>query len=245
MTKAKASLKQNKQPPARTHKLDSSNPKLTYLGGSKFDAWNGILANQALASGWYGNNPDADRAHKLQSASLSFLAGVEPKDELEGMLAAQLLASHNAAMECYRRAMISEQTFEGRKENLNQANKLSRTHATLLEALNRHRGKGQQKVTVEHVHVHEGGQAIVGNVEGGGMRVKSEESTPCSWICTGRNVAERERGTGSRANRRRWQTVGAECTVVPHRGHQRAIGMHSSTVATQQRQLRDGGRFRH
>jgi hypothetical protein len=44
----------------------------------------------------------------------------------------------------------------------------------LLEALNRHRGKGQQKVTVEHVHVHEGGQAIVGNVEGGWMRTKSE-----------------------------------------------------------------------
>jgi hypothetical protein len=55
----------------------------------------------------------------------TFLAGVEPKDELEGMLAAQLLASHNAAMECYRRAMIAEQTFEGRKENLSQANKLS------------------------------------------------------------------------------------------------------------------------
>jgi hypothetical protein len=35
----------------------------------------------------------------------------------------------------------------------------------LLDALNRHRGKGQQKVTVEHVHVHSGGQAIVGTVE--------------------------------------------------------------------------------
>jgi hypothetical protein len=68
-------------------------------------------------------------------------------------------------MECYRRAMIGEQTFEGRRENLNQANKLSRTYTTLLEALNRHRGKGQQKVTVEHVHVHAGGQAVVGMVE--------------------------------------------------------------------------------
>jgi hypothetical protein len=64
--------------------------------------------------------------------------------------------------------------LKGRRENLSQANKLSRTYATLLEALNRHRGKGQQKVTVEHVHVHEGGQAIVGNVAGGGMRTKSE-----------------------------------------------------------------------
>jgi hypothetical protein len=72
--------------------------------------------------------------------------------------------------------MLSEQTFEGRRENLNQANKLSRTHAALLEALNRHRGKGQQKVTVEHVHVHAGGQAVVGMVEtpGGGEREKSE-----------------------------------------------------------------------
>ena len=82
-------------------------------------------------------------------------------------MAAQLVAAHNAAMECYRRAMIGEQTFEGRHENLNQANKLSRTDATLLEALNRHRGKGQQKVTVEHVHVHAGGQAVVGMVAPG------------------------------------------------------------------------------
>src|SRR3984893_14892064 len=44
-------------------------------------------------------------------------------------------------------------------------NKLSRTYAVLLDALNRYRGKGQQKVTVEHVHVHSGGQAVVGMVE--------------------------------------------------------------------------------
>ena len=81
-------------------------------------------------------------------------------------------------MECYRRAMIGEQTFEGRKKNLTQANKLSRTYVTLLEALNRHRGKGgQQKVTVEHVHIHAGGQAVVGMVKGpgGGDRAKAED----------------------------------------------------------------------
>ena len=80
-------------------------------------------------------------------------------------------------MECYRRAMIGEQTFEGRRDNLSQANKLSRTYALLLDVLNRHRGKGQQKVAVEHVHVHSGGQAVVGVVEtpGGGDRPKSED----------------------------------------------------------------------
>jgi len=104
------------------------------------------------------------------------LMGIGPKDELEGMLAAQAMAAHHAAMECYRRAMLGEQTFEGHKENLTQANKLSRTYTTLLEALNRHRGKGQQKVTVEHVHVHAGGQAIVGTVEtGGGVTSKNRK----------------------------------------------------------------------
>ena len=63
--------------------------------------------------------------------------------------------------------MIGEQSFEGRRENLNQANKLSRSFSTLLDALNRHRGKDQQKVTVEHVHIHSGGQAIVGAVAPG------------------------------------------------------------------------------
>ena len=91
------------------------------------------------------------------------------------MLAAQMVATHSASMECYRRAMLDNQTFEGRRENLNQANKLVRSYSTLVEALNRHRGKGQQKVTVEHVHVHQGGQAIVGAVQGGGVTRESEE----------------------------------------------------------------------
>ena len=46
-------------------------------------------------------------------------------------------------------------------------NKLARTFTAQVEALKRYRSKGEQKVTVEHVHVHDGGQAIVGNVEGG------------------------------------------------------------------------------
>ncbi|MGA9409824.1 MAG: hypothetical protein WBV78_05190 [Roseobacter sp.] len=87
------------------------------------------------------------------------------------MMAAQLIAAYNASMECYRRAMLKQQTLEGTREALNQANKLSSTYAALLDALDKHRGKGQQKMTVEHVHVYAGGQAVVGNIErkkGGG-----------------------------------------------------------------------------
>ena len=42
-----------------------------------------------------------------------------------------------------------------------------------VAALDKHRGKGQKKVTVEHVHVAAGGQAIVGNVEAGSRALSS------------------------------------------------------------------------
>lgn len=147
-----------------------SKGKLKMIGGSKSDSWNNVLVNQTVRSLWM-NNRDEEENDKQLTATLAALQGIAPRDEMEGMMGAQLIAAHNAAMECYRRAMIGEQTFEGRRENLNQANKLSRTYASLLDALNKHRGKGQQKVTVEHVHVHEGGRAIVGTVEhpGGGQ----------------------------------------------------------------------------
>jgi hypothetical protein len=170
MTKAKKSTE-----PTVVEAYDPSSlpGKLKPIGGSKSDTWNNVIANQTIQTLWRKNSDDEGRKN-LVDAAIAGLIGINPNDELEGMLAAQLVACHNASMECYRRAMIGEQTFEGRRENLNQANKLSRSYSTLLEALNRHRGKGQQKVTVEHVHVHNGGQAIVGNVEGGGMRTKTE-----------------------------------------------------------------------
>jgi hypothetical protein len=149
---------------------------LKAIGGSPSDHWNNVLANQTVSALWLKHSDETTRDRQY-SATVAGLAGIGPRDELEGMIAAQLIAAHNAAMECYRRVMIGEQTFEGRRENLLQANKLSRTYAVLLEALNRHRGKGQQKVTVEHVHVHAGGQAVVGMVAtpGGGHRQKSED----------------------------------------------------------------------
>ena len=164
------------KPEVHVHDVSKLKGQLKIVGGSMSDDWNNILANQTVQTLWL-KSADAEEIGRQRHAAVDVLIGIAPRDEFEGMIAAQLIAAHNAAMECYRRAMISEQTFEGRRENLSQANKLSRSYALLLDVLNRHRGKGQQKVTVEHVHVHSGGQAVVGMVEtpGGGGRPKSEE----------------------------------------------------------------------
>lgn len=133
------------------------------MGGSKSNDWNKVLIDQAFGSLWL-SHPDEELRGRQINATVAFMVQSKPADEMEAMMAAQMFAAHNATMECYRRSMIAEQTFAGRQEALNQANKLSRTFATLTEALARHRGKStQQKVTVKHVHVYEGGQAAFGN----------------------------------------------------------------------------------
>jgi hypothetical protein len=170
--------KTNKRPSIiRMPQAGEQRGDLRSISGSDNDDFSNILANQVVKALWL-EHCDLDERTQLMEAALAAMIGMKPRDELEGMLISQLIATHNAAMECYRRAMLGEQTFEGRRENLNQANKLCRSYAALTEALDRHRGKGQQRITVEHVNVHAGGQAIVGAVTAGGeSSQKSEQQT--------------------------------------------------------------------
>jgi len=78
---------------------------------------------QVLSAIWPSSNPE--QLTKQYEAALAGMAGIGPGDEIEGMLAAQMVATHSAAMECYRRAMLDNQTFEGRRESLSQASKLT------------------------------------------------------------------------------------------------------------------------
>src|SRR5881227_1187559 len=82
------------------------------------------LANQAISSLWTAHSDEATLSRQ-STATVEALIGIGPKDELEGMLAAQIIAAHNAAIECYRRAMIPEQTFQGRQQSLGHGSKLS------------------------------------------------------------------------------------------------------------------------
>ena len=149
--------------------------ELKCVGGSKDDTFNTVLLNQVANTLWVAHADKETQTKQFAAAALAMI-GAKPADELEGMLGAQMVAAHSAAMECYRRAMLPNQTYDGRESALKHAAKLSRTYADLVLALDKHRGKGEQKVSVEHVHVHKGGQAIVGTVQaGGGVPANSED----------------------------------------------------------------------
>ena len=96
-------------------------------------------------------------------------------DEIEAMLAVQMVATHFAATRALRRLKGSD-TIPQQDANGNLAVKLLRTFAAQTEALQRYRGKGQQKVTVEHVQVHTGGQAIVGSISQSGRGRENDEN---------------------------------------------------------------------
>lgn len=73
--------------------------RLKSIGGSQSDRWNNVLANQAAQALWLGHS-DAETRDKQYGAIVPALTGIAPTVELEGMMAAQLIAAHSAAMEC-------------------------------------------------------------------------------------------------------------------------------------------------
>ena len=98
--------------------------------------------------------------------ALAVIAGIEPKDELETMLAMQMAVIHLATM-TFTRRLAHVETLDQQHGSEGALNKLARTFAMQLEALKRYRTGGEQKVVVQHVNVNEGGQAIVGAVDRG------------------------------------------------------------------------------
>jgi len=110
---------------------------------------------------------------KVVDLALKTLFEMEPQSAMERTLMTQMIQVSNAAAQCMNGGFSPNCSFQVRKEYLGLATKFHRTFVAQIEALQRLRGKGGQHVRVEHVHVHSGGQAIVGNVEhspGGGDR---------------------------------------------------------------------------
>jgi hypothetical protein len=118
------------------------------------------LVTQLINVGTQGQKPD----ERGLNAVLAMVRAVEPKDEAEAMLAAQMAAVHMATMAMARRLNRVDDIAQQDSAS-NAFNKLARTFAVQLEALKRYRTGGEQRVTVQHVTVNEGGQAaIVGSV---------------------------------------------------------------------------------
>jgi hypothetical protein len=123
-----------------------------------------FLCHAANALVW-PNDPNGKDAIVEAAAVMEEMA---PQNATETMLSVQMIATHEAALKFLRCATLEGQTMEGSDANVLRATRLMRVFNEQIEAMQKLKGKtGQQKVTVEHVTVNQGGQAIVGAVAAG------------------------------------------------------------------------------
>ena len=99
------------------------------------------------------------------NAALAMIEAAAPTDELEGALAVQMACTHTAAMSVLAKMDSGFGTERRIAAFGSTAARLMKAYAMQMEVLRRMRTGGQQVVRVEHVHVNDGGQAIVGNVK--------------------------------------------------------------------------------
>ena len=136
--------------------------------GSRSGEFTITLVNQVCRALYMGEDP---RLQAVQhEAAMAALEEIGPRDPIEAMLGAQMIAAHDAAMLSFHLASRGGVSHELRDRTLNQANRLVRSFSALAETLDRHRRPPEQVVRVERVNVEAGGQAIVGPVghRGGG-----------------------------------------------------------------------------
>jgi len=123
-----------------------------------------VINEAALAStNIKADNFDLDKSRKKSSDAMTAIAAT---NGLQAMLAAQMLSVH----ELQQRAMTYAHcatSLELQQYYTNSAVKLSNCFVQQTNALAKLQGIGGQKIVVERVDVHQGGQAIVGNIQGG------------------------------------------------------------------------------
>jgi hypothetical protein len=158
------------------------------LGTTSRDFASGLLT-QLASAGTVGSQPDEGAINFM----LSVIEGIKLRDHVEAMMAAQMAAIHRAMM-TFTRRLSGVENIKQQDSAAGALNKLARTFAMQVEALKRYRTGGEQKVTVQHVTISEGGQAIVGNVThtpavGGRNRCRMHGGAPGSGAPLGNTNA--------------------------------------------------------
>jgi hypothetical protein len=171
MPKKPATEPPEKTPPVKERlppfKLPELNPDLPYSGKDVERAKLRELMNTI----WVAPSASEEERNALLVKAIDMFNDFKVEDGIEGILAVQMIGTHHAIVECLGRAMIPDQPLSAHKVYLSQAERLMGLYARHLAAPDKHRGRGQQNITVKHVNVASGGQAIVGNIDTGQSNV--------------------------------------------------------------------------
>jgi len=122
-----------------------------------------INENMIASNNIRSSNFNLEQARQLSDDALVVLGA---EDGLQSMLVAQMLSIHKLqqATMAFAQSVID---LEAKKSYTNTSVKLANCFVQQAALLAKLQGIGGQKITVERVEVHQGGQAIVGNINRG------------------------------------------------------------------------------
>ena len=98
------------------------------------------------------------------NAVLAIIEGIGPKDELEATLAIQIACTHAVNMCLLANLGGAFGSSSGTAMTATATARLLKAFAAQVESLRRLRNGGSQVVRVEHVHINDGANAVIGNV---------------------------------------------------------------------------------
>lgn len=199
-----AKIAQEARPVRAQMERDASDPNVLSLSAPHSDD----TGNAAMLYETFGSSSDsfvnASVGHLAQltsrgteismsdlNASLALIGAIGPQNELEAALAAQMAATHDLSMMMLRKAKGAGH-LDQIKEFGSLATKLQRTFTSQMKALSDWRRGGEQ--VVRHVHVYEGGQAVVAEQitlggPNGNRAFKAHEQGACSTAMLGYDSA--------------------------------------------------------
>ncbi len=109
--------------------------------------------------------PGSGISETILNAALAMIEAAAPKDEIEAAHAVQMACTHMAVMAVLARFVGGGGTERRVAALSSAAARLLKAYATQVEVHRRLRHGGNQYVRVEHVHVNDGGQTVIGNVQ--------------------------------------------------------------------------------
>lgn len=108
-------------------------------------------------------NGDEDDSAKAMGHATEMINSLQPKSPIELMLVAQMLTIFNLQQKASTYAGVAKNP-DLLAQCTNSVIKLSNVFVQQAQLLHRLQGGNSQKVLFEHIHIHDGAQAIIGTV---------------------------------------------------------------------------------
>ena len=160
MPRSKKAVASQAEAPAMAEAPENEPLDLSTLSGTKHGTATNVLLNSAVNAVAPAEHPHREA---LTGSVLGAMAGIAPRDTIEGLLASHIAALHHGALDLLARAQLAGDT--------DIASRLRRDARGALQAFNaalsalqawRNGGVAQQRVVVERVLVQEGANLAIG-----------------------------------------------------------------------------------